>query len=135
MHDNRDLACAVYELAGAIRCAAKAHGETQSRPVTKQDLIELEESITMKISDVKTALQTASRQQKEALAEIGTQIADLNVKIKELQDAAADPDVTDAEFNTLVTELQTDAAALANIVPGSPTPETPPATPPAQPTV
>lgn len=116
MHGTDD-----HELAHAITGLTHVLRDLSGHCATQRAIHQLEENLTMKISDVKTALQTASRQQKEALAEIGTQIADLNVQIQELRDAATDPNVTDEEFNTLVATLQTDAQALANIVPGSPT--------------
>ncbi|HEX2900806.1 MAG TPA: hypothetical protein VHS96_13880 [Bacteroidia bacterium] len=133
MHDNRDLACAIYELAGAIRCAAKAQGETNSRPVTKSDINELEENLSMKLDQIKSAVTAAAKQNREAFTEIGTKIADLNKEIQDLKDAATNPDVTDEQFLADLASLQTDAQELANIVPGSPSPETPPVTPPAQP--
>lgn len=117
MSEHSAIACAIYELAAAVRSVG-----SDSRPVTKQDLIELEESLVMKISEAKSVLLNASNKQKEAIQEIGRQVADLNVQIQELRDAAVDPNVTDEEFNQLVATLQTDAQALADIVPGSPTP-------------
>ncbi len=115
MSDHHALAVAIHDLANAVRGASQHH----SRPATKQDLIELEESLAMKISEAKSVLLNASNKQKEALQEIGKQVADLNVQIQELRDAAVDPNISDEEFNTLIATLQTDAQALADIVPGS----------------
>lgn len=117
MSEHSAIACAIYELAAAVR----SHG-TDFRPVTKNDLIELEESLTMKLDQIKAAVSAASKQNREAFQEIGTRIADLNQQIQDLQEAATNPDVTDEAFLADLQSLQTDAAALANIVPGSPTP-------------
>ena len=126
MHGDTDrLAIAIHDLANAVRCASQNH----SRPVTKTDLIELEESLTMKLDQIKSAVAAAAKHNREAFTEIGTKIADLNKEIQDLKDAATNPDVPDEQFLADLDALQADAAALANIVPGSPTPETPPATP------
>lgn len=122
MHgDNDSLAIAIHDLANAVRGAAHNH----SRPVTKSDLNKLEENITMRLDQIKSTITAASKQTKEALAEIGTRIADLNAKIDELTQAATDPDVTDEQFLTDLNSLREDAQALADIVPGSPSGEPP----------
>ena len=74
----------------------------------------------MKLDAIKAAVSAASKQNREAFQEIGTRIADLNTQIQDLKDAAVNPDVTDEAFLADLSSLQTDAQALANIVPGSP---------------
>jgi hypothetical protein len=86
---------------------------------TQHDLENLNQDLTMKLSEIKTAISTASRQQKEALTEIGTKIADLNNQIADLIAGASDPDVTDEAFLADLTSLQSDSQALADLVPGS----------------
>ncbi len=137
MHGDHDsLAIAIHDLANAVRCASQNH----SRPVTKSDLNELEENLSMKLDLIKQAVAAAAKQNREAFTEIGTKIADLNKEIQDLKDAATNPDVTDEQFLADLTALQADAQALANIVPGSPSGEpptdgtgtTPPSNPPGQ---
>jgi len=129
--DHHELTCAIRELSFAVRDYLQEQkmqfqwmvGHRQF--ATKQDIETLSESISMKIPEAKVALQTASRQQKEAIAEIGTQLADLNVQIQELKTASTDPNVSDEDFNSLVATLQADAKALADLVPGTPSTDTP----------
>lgn len=111
------LAFAVHDLAAAVREASRS---PDSRPATKHDLANLEQSIAMKISEIRSAISTASKQNKEALAELGTKIADLNAKVDELTQTAQDPEVTDEQFIADLNSLKADAQALADIVPGSP---------------
>ena len=87
---------------------------------TKYDIETLRSDFSMKLSEIKQAIASASRSQKEALAEIGSQVADLKQQIDDLKNAATDPDVTDADFLQQINSLQSDAQALADIVPGSP---------------
>ncbi len=84
----------------------------------------------MKLDQIKLAVTAAAKQNREAFTEIGTKIADLNQQIQDLKDAATNPDVTDEAFLADLADLRADAQKLADIVPGSPTPDTPPATPP-----
>lgn len=85
---------------------------------TKQDIENLNSDLSMKLSEIKSAIATASRQQKEALSEIGAQLADLKKQIDDLIAGATDPEVTDEAFLSDLQTLQTDAKALADIVPG-----------------
>jgi phosphoglycerate-specific signal transduction histidine kinase len=132
--ENEDLTRAIDRLAYAVTdllCENKSQFTwmiTHHHFATKHDIEDLNSDLTMKISEIKTIIATATRAQKEALAEIGTQVADLKKQIDDLKTAATDPDVTDAEFLTQINDLQTDAQALADIVPG--TPSTEPTTPP-----
>ena len=81
--------------------------------------------MAIKLSEVKAQVAEFRKNNKEALAEIGTQIADLNKKIEELIAGVGDPTVTDEAFETDLRELGVDSKALADIVPGTPTPPTP----------
>ncbi len=123
-HQN-EVACAIRDLAFALRDHTQEQKMefnwmvTHHNFATKHDIQNLKEDISMKLDAIKTAIATASRQQKEALTEIGTKIADLNQKIDELTQAASNPDVTDEQFLDDLAALQTDAQALADIVPGS----------------
>lgn len=114
---HHELTAAIHELTHVIR-------ELNRYMATQNAIHQLEDTLLMKISEIKTAIANASRSQKEALAEIGTQIADLKTQIDDLKNAATDPDVTDADFLQQIATLQSDAQALADIVPGSPS--TPP---------
>ena len=78
--------------------------------------------MSLKVSEIKAAVATLAKQNKEALAEIGTKIADLNKQIEDLLAGNSDPTVTDEQFEADLKQLQTDAQALADIVPGTPTP-------------
>ncbi len=122
MSEHSALAIALHDLANAVRGAAQNH----SRPVTKNDLVELEDSLTMKLDLIKQAVTAAAKQNREAFTEIGTKIADLNRQIQDLKDAATNPDVTDETFLADLAALQADAQKLADIVPGSPSPDQPP---------
>ncbi len=134
--DRVDLASAIRGLTCTLKDAMheqKSQFEWMIRHyqfATKSDIETLHEDIAMKLSQIKTAIAQAGAQQKEALTEIGTQIADLNKQIQDLKDAATDPDVTDAEFIAQIEQLQADAKSLADVVPGSPTNTNPSAQPP-----
>lgn len=90
---------------------------------TKQDL----KDILMKLTEVKAAVASAAKDNREAIGEIGTKIADLNKQIADLIAGAGDPEITDEAFLTDLQNLQVDAKALADIVPA-------PVEPPAEPT-
>lgn len=81
--------------------------------------------MAIKVSEIKAAVAAVAKQNKEALAELGTKIADLNKQIEDLLAGNSDPDVTDEAFEADLKQLQTDAQALADIVPGTPTPPSP----------
>lgn len=83
--------------------------------------------MAIKLSEIKTAVATLAKQNKEALAELGTKIADLNQQIADLIAGNSDPTVTDEAFEADLQSLAADARALADIVPGSPTPPESPA--------
>ena len=93
-------------------------------PTTEQQA-KLKEKIMVTISQIKAAVAEAKKANREAFTEIGTKIADLNKQIADLISGARDPEVTDEAFEQDLKDLQTDAKALADIVPGSPTPEPP----------
>lgn len=112
MSDHHELSAAIQELACAVR-------ESSRHSATQHALHNLEDTLVMKLSEIKQAIASASRSQKEALTEIGSQIADLKQQIDDLKNAATDPDVTDADFLQQINSLQSDAQALADIVPGS----------------
>lgn len=88
-------------------------------------LAEMEERIMITVSQIKAAVAAAKQSNREAFTEIGTKIADLNKQITDLIAGVGDPEVTDEAFERDLKDLQTDAKALADIVPGSPTPEPP----------
>lgn len=125
---HNDVACAIRELAFAVRDHTSEQKMefnwmvTHHNFATKRDIQDLKDDITMKLSEIRQAISTASKQNKEALAELGTKIADLNAQIAELIANASDPEVTDEQFLTDLNSLREDAQALADIVPGSPTP-------------
>ena len=85
-------------------------------------ITEMENNMAIKVSEIKTAVALIAKNNKEAIAEIGTQIADLNKQIADLIAGVGDPTVTDAAFEADLNQLGVDAQALADIVPGSPTP-------------
>ena len=124
--DEEELARAVHGITHALRDILSEQRiqfgwmVSHHHFATKSDIENLNSDLTMKISEIKTAIATASRAQKEALAEIGSQVADLKQQIDDLKNAATDPDVTDADFLQQITTLQADAQSLADIVPGSP---------------
>lgn len=111
---HHELTAAIHELTHVMR-------EMNRYMSTQNSINQLEDTLLMKLSEIKTIIATSSKSQKEALAEIGTQIADLKTQIDDLKNAATDPDVTDADFLQQIATLQSDAQALADIVPGSPT--------------
>ncbi len=84
--------------------------------------------MAIRLEQVKAAVALLAKQNKEALAELGTKIADLNKQIADLIEANANPSITDAAFEADLQSLLTDAKELADIVPGSPTPPAPPTT-------
>lgn len=114
-NDRRELTQAILGLTGVIR-------EFSGHCATQRAIHQLEDNLLMKLSEIRQAISTASKQNKEALAELGTKIADLNAQIAELIANASDPEVTDEQFLTDLNSLREDAQALADIVPGSPTP-------------
>lgn len=76
----------------------------------------------MKLSEIKAQVKEAANQNKEAFAEVGQKIADLQKQIEDLIAGVGDPEVTDAEFLADLNTLKTNAQALADIVPNAPTP-------------
>lgn len=82
----------------------------------------MERNIMVTLGEVKAAVATAAKQNREAFTEIGTKIADLNKQIEDLLAGVGDPQITDAAFEADLLQLQADAQALADIVPGTPTP-------------
>lgn len=90
---------------------------------TKTDIEKLNSSLSMKLSEIKSAVAQVKQQNREAFQELGTKIADLNQQIADLIAAQNDPDVTDEAFLADLEALKADAKALADIVPGSPTPD------------
>lgn len=96
--------------------------KSNSNAITKQDLQGLEEHMTIRVSEVKAAIAEFKKNNAEALAELGTRIADLNKQIEDLIASNADPAVTDEVFEADLRELGESSKALAEIVPGTPTP-------------
>lgn len=123
-----ELARAVHGLTHAVNDLLSEHKSQFTWMVshhhhhfaTKQDIDRLHADISMKLTDIKTAVATAARQNREAFQEIGTKIADLNQQIADLIESASNPDVTDEAFLTDLAGLQADAKSLSEIVPGSP---------------
>lgn len=76
--------------------------------------------MAIKVSEIKEAVAAFKRQNREALAEIGTKIADLNKQIEDLIAGVGDPNITDEVFEQDLRDLAADAKALADIVPGTP---------------
>ncbi len=118
VHDH-DLTRAIKDVASAIREATSSQIIELLTRIEKQG-----KENSMKLSEVKTAVSTAAKQNREAFVELGTKIADLQKQIDDLISGAGDPEVTDEAFLADLNSLKTDAQALADIVPGSPT--TPP---------
>jgi hypothetical protein len=124
--DGEEIARAIKGLTYAINDLLTEHKSQFTWMVshhyfaTKQDLERLNHDLSMKLSEIKTAVTTAALQNREAFTEIGTKIADLNQQIADLIKAQTDPDVNDEAFLASLTALQSDAQALADIVPGSP---------------
>lgn len=90
---------------------------------TKQDLENLNQDLTMKLSEVKVAVAAAAaeikKNNREAFTELGARIADLNQQIADLVAGASDPEVSDTQFLQDLNDAKADAQALADIVPGS----------------
>lgn len=104
-----------------------------SQPATKQDLVNLEQNILMKLSQVKTIITEAAAKNVEAFAEIGALVALLNAQLATAIENAADPEVTDEAFLATLADLQGTATQLADIVP-NPAPEVPVDPAPVEPT-
>lgn len=130
-NDNEELARAIHSLTHILSDILSEQRiqfqwmVSHHHFATKTDIENLKEDLSMKLSLIKSAVTDAARANREAFTELGTKIADLNQQIQDLKDAATDPDVTDEAFLASLTELQADAKALAEIVPGSPTTEPP----------
>lgn len=104
-----------------------------SQPATKQDLVNLEQNILMKLSQVKTIITEAAAKNVEAFAEIAALVALLNAQLATAIENAADPEVTDEAFLATLADLQGTATQLADIVP-NPEPEVPAEPAPVEPT-
>lgn len=85
-------------------------------------MAEFEIRLNMKLSEVKAVVASAAKANVEAFSEIGTKIADLNQQIADLLAGVGDPEVTDEQFLADLNTLATTGKALADIVPGTPTP-------------
>ena len=129
---HEELARAIHGLTHAVRDLLAEHKMQFSWMVshhhfaTKTDIDNLNHDISMKLSQIKSAVTEAARQNREAFQEVSTRIADLNQQIADLIAAQNDPEVTDEAFLAELNALQADAKALADIVPGSATPPTTP---------
>src|SRR5688572_5518956 len=112
----------------ALTCAVRDLGsnDTVKQAILKR-MDEMESNIMLKVSEIKAAVAEIKKNNAEAFAELGTRIADLQKQIDDLIASQADPNVTDEVFEADLAELKVSAKALADIVPGSPTPEPPPA--------
>jgi hypothetical protein len=60
MSEHSVLACAIYELASAVR--SHSDDPCQSRPATKGDLVELEDNLSDKLADIRAAILHGSSQ-------------------------------------------------------------------------
>jgi len=98
----------------------KSHNQ---QPITKQDLMQMEERLNMKQSEVKAIVANATGKAKEALAEINTRITALQTQLDKAIADASDPEITDEAFLATMNELKDTTQALADIVPN---PEAPP---------
>jgi len=78
--------------------------------------------IIMKLSEIKALITSASGRSSEAFAEIGKKIADLQKQIDDLIAGVGDPEITDETFLADLNKLKENTDALADIVPGAPTP-------------
>lgn len=87
---------------------------------------EMEKRMSLKISEIKAAVAEIKKNNSEAFAELGTRIADLQKQIDDLIAGNSDPSVTDEVFEADLNDLKVSAKGLADIVPGTPTPELPP---------
>lgn len=115
-----------------LACAVREHTEhcknefewykSHTGFATKNDLLNLENRMAIKVSEIKTAVAEIKANNAEAYAELGTRIADLQKQIDDLIAGNGDPSVTDAQFEADLQEARSQAAALAGIVPGTPTP-------------
>lgn len=97
----------------------------QDNSAILQGMAEMENRLMIKVSEIKTAVAAARQANREAFTELGTKIADLNKQIADLIAGVGDPEVSDEQFEQDLKDLAVDAKALADIVPGSPTPEPP----------
>ncbi len=125
LDNSSDVACAIRELAFAVRDHTSEQKMefnwmvTHHKFATKQDIQELKEDLTMKISQIASAVAEIKKNNREAFTELGTKIADLNQQIADLIASASDPDVTDEAFLADLNDAKADAQKLADIVPGS----------------
>lgn len=85
--------------------------------ITKQDLNNLETSLTMKLSEIKAQVAQAATRSTEAFAELGVKISDLQSQIDALLTAAQDPEVTDETFLADLNTVKANVDQLADIVP------------------
>jgi hypothetical protein len=92
---------------------------------TKDDLIQLQKTILMKLSEIKAAVAAAAAKNTEAFSEISAKITAMQTQIDELIAGNSDPDVTDEAFLAQLQALSTSAAQLADIVPAAPPVEPP----------
>ena len=76
--------------------------------------------MSLKVSEIKAAVALIQKNNKEALAEIGNKISDLNQQIKDLLEGVSDPSVTDEAFEADLKAAAEDTQALADIVSGTP---------------
>lgn len=122
MSDTQELIHALLHLVHEMR---EDREQRKHENVILRRLAEMENNLMIKVSEVKAAVAQFKTQNREALAEIGTKIADLNKQIADLIAGVGDPEVTDEVFEQDLRDLAADAKALADIVPGTPTPEPP----------
>lgn len=87
-----------------------------------RDITELNlklDTLDMKLSQIKADIAAASKQSKEAFAELGSKVASLQKQVDDLIAGASDPDVTDQQFLDDLTTLKTNVAQLADLVPNT----------------
>lgn len=121
MRGESELIESISRLVEEMRCDREQRKQEQQNHAVLHRMAELEIRLNMKLSEIKAQVKEAAANNREAFTELGTKIADLEKQIADLIEANTDPDVTDAEFETALAQLGTDAKALKDIVPGSPT--------------
>lgn len=92
-------------------------------PASVSDLEELEERLEMKVSEIEAELAEQKRLAAEARTEITAKVETLTNRVAELEAAVAemDPELPQPVVD-LFAAVKSDLQALADVVPGSPTP-------------
>lgn len=85
-------------------------------------ITEMEKNMSLKVSEIKTAVAALTKNNREAFIEVGNLIAGLKKQIDDLISGVGDPTVTDEAFEADLKAAGESAQALADIVPGAPEP-------------